>query len=101
MGGPTYWGVAGFLHSLTPKLFQIMAKITGVEEAEQAFLQASDMDQFINEVSKMDGLWLSYLSSETPGDVSPRRVRQKEFRVNQLGRSGGSGIGQIPIALGS
>ena len=62
MGGPTYWGVAGspISHSLTPKLFQIMAKITGVEEAEQAFLQASDMDQFINEVSKMDGeIWLS------------------------------------------
>jgi len=105
MGGPTYWGVAGspISHSLTPKLFQIMAKITGVEEAEQAFLQASDMDQFINEVSKMDGeLWLSctsplkHLATSRLGVSGPEGVSA----VNQLRRSGGKWYGANTDGIG-
>ena len=105
MHGPTYWGVAGspISHSLTPKLFQIMAKITGVEEAEQVLLTVSDMDQFIDEVSRMDGdLWISctyplkHMVTSRLGVSGPEGVSA----VNQLRRSEGKWYGANTDGLG-
>ena len=105
MEGPTYWGVAGspISHSLTPKLFQIMAKITGVEEAEQVLLTVSDMDQFIDEVSRMDGdLWISctyplkHMVTSRLGVSSPEGVSA----VNQLRRSEGKWYGANTDGMG-
>ena len=105
MEGPTYWGVAGspISHSITPKLFQIMARITGVQEAEQLFLEASDMDHFIYEVSKMDGdLWVSctsplkHLVTSSLGLSGPEGVSA----VNQLRRSAGKWYGANTDGMG-
>ena len=98
MGEPSFWGVAGkpISHSPTPLLFSIVAEILGVEQAEKVYIEASDMGDFLDKTSEMQGdLWVSctsplkHLAPESLDVSGPEGVGA----VNQLMRSGGQWFG--------
>ena len=65
MGGPSFWGVAGkpISHSPTPLLFSIVAEFLGVDQADKVYIEASDMEEFLDNTSEIHGdLWVSCTS---------------------------------------
>ena len=94
MGGPSFWGVAGkpIPHSPTPLLFSIVADFLGADQADKVYIEASDMEEFLDNTSEMHGdLWVSctsplkHLAPNRLGVSGPECVGA----INQLMRSGG------------
>ena len=94
MGGPAYWGVAGspISHSLTPRLFSIVAPLVGIKQAEPLFIEATSIDEFESQVSALEGdLWISCTAPLKHSPQSRLGVSGPEGvnAINQLMRSNG------------
>jgi hypothetical protein len=105
MRGPAFWGIAGspISHSLTPRLFSIVGASLGMEQAEQAFIEAKTTSEFESQVSSLEGeLWLSCTAplKHSPqarlGVTGPEGVNA----INQLRRSGGKWSGTSTDGIG-
>jgi shikimate 5-dehydrogenase len=98
MGGPAFWGIAGspVSHSLTPRLFSIVASSLGIGQAEGVFIEATSIDEFESQVSALEGdLWLSCTAPLKHSPQSRLGVSGPDGvnAINQLKRSGGGWSG--------
>jgi len=103
--GPAYWGIAGhpISHSLTPRLFELVGNHLGIKGAEQVYIDAGGIDEFLEKVGSMEGdVWLSctaplkHSPQERLGVSGPEGVNA----INQLRREGGKWSGASTDGLG-
>ena len=105
MTGPAYWGIAGhpISHSLTPRLFELVGNHLGIGGAEQVYIDAEGIDEFLEKVSSLEGeVWLSctaplkHSPHERLGVSGPEGVNA----INQLRRVNGEWSGTSTDGLG-
>ena len=105
MTGPAYWGIAGhpISHSLTPRLFELVGRHLGIGGAEQVYIDAGGIDEFLEKVGSIEGdVWLSctaplkHSPQERLGVSGPEGVNA----INQLRREGGKWSGASTDGLG-
>ena len=105
MTGPAYWGIAGhpISHSLTPRLFELVGNHLGIKGAEQVYIDAGGIDEFLEKVGSIEGdVWLSctaplkHSPQERLGVSGPEGVNA----INQLRREGGKWSGASTDGLG-
>ena len=105
MTGPAYWGIAGhpISHSLTPRLFELVGNHLGIGGAEQVYIDARGIDEFLEKVSSLEGeVWLSctaplkHSPHERLGVSGPDGVNA----INQLRRVNGEWSGTSTDGLG-
>jgi len=103
--GPAYWGIAGhpISHSLTPRLFELVGNHLGIGGAEQVYIDAEGIDEFLEKVSYLEGeVWLSctaplkHSPHERLGVSGPEGVNA----INQLRRVNGEWSGTSTDGLG-
>tara|TARA_B100001250_G_scaffold331300_1_gene296390 strand:+ start:924 stop:1664 length:741 start_codon:yes stop_codon:yes gene_type:complete len=103
--GPAYWGIAGhpISHSLTPRLFELVGNHLGMEGAEQVYIDAGGIDEFLEKVGSLEGeVWLSctaplkHSPQERLGVSGPDGVNA----INQLRRVDGEWSGTSTDGLG-
>jgi len=103
--GPAYWGIAGhpISHSLTPRLFELVGNHLGIKGAEQVYIDAGGIDEFLEKVGSIEGdVWLSctaplkHSPQERLGVSGPEGVNA----INQLRREGGKWSGASTDGLG-
>jgi len=103
--GPAYWGIAGhpISHSLTPRLFELVGNHLGIGGAEQVYIDARGIDEFLEKVSSLEGeVWLSctaplkHSPHERLGVSGPDGVNA----INQLRRVNGEWSGTSTDGLG-
>ena len=83
---PVYWGIAGYpvSHSLTPRLFSLVAEQLGMTAAVPVFIEARGIDEFASLIDELEGeVWVSCTA---PLKHSPQR---------RLGVSGPEGVDAI------
>ena len=98
MTGPAYWGIAGhpISHSLTPRLFELVGNHLGMEGAEQVYIDAGGIEEFLEKVGSLEGeVWLSCTAPLKPSPLERMGVSGPDGvnAINQLRRvEGGWGV---------
>ena len=104
MNGPAYWGIAGYpiSHSLTPRLFEIVAERLGLE-AQSVYLEADSMDEFEANLKNLQGdIWLSCTAPLKHSPQARLAVSGPEGvnAINQLKRTNGVWSGTSTDGVG-